>query len=121
MADDFENAIGYKKPPKASQFQKGRSGNPSGRPRTGPGIAEVVRRVSRQVVLTSGPKGQQRMTKLEASITQLLNKAATGDLKAMKVFLQMASRHLELVTGPDAPIILQIVPVSPKPKVPGDH
>jgi hypothetical protein len=112
MVDDFENTIGYRKPPKASQFQKGRSGNPNGRPRTNPSVAEVVRKVARQVVLTSGPKGQQRMTKLEASITQLLNKAATGDLKAMRLFLQMVSRHLELVTGPDAPILLTIVPAA---------
>ena len=43
------------------------------------------------------------MTKLEASITQLLNKAATGDLKAMKVFLQMASRFFWFVKGPSPP------------------
>ena len=32
MADDFENAIGYKKPPKASQFQKGDREIPAGAP-----------------------------------------------------------------------------------------
>jgi hypothetical protein len=32
------------------------------------------------------------MTKLEAGITQLVNKAAAGDLKAMKIIMQMASR-----------------------------
>jgi hypothetical protein len=31
MADDHE--IGYKKPPRHSQFKKGRSGNPKGRPK----------------------------------------------------------------------------------------
>jgi hypothetical protein len=38
------------------------------------------------------------MTKLEAGITQLVNKAAAGDLKAMKILMQMASRFPELVT-----------------------
>jgi len=38
------------------------------------------------------------MTKLEASMTQLVNKAASGDLKAMKVLMQMASRF-DTVTG----------------------
>lgn len=31
--DEGEDAVGYRKPPKASQFTKGRSGNPAGRPR----------------------------------------------------------------------------------------
>jgi hypothetical protein len=100
MVSDCESEVGYKKPPKASQFPKGTSGNPRGRPRKDPGIAAVFRKVSKQVVQTNGKSGPQRMTKLEASVTQLVNKAATGDLKAMKAFMQMASRHPELVTDP---------------------
>ena len=110
MADDFEDEIGYKKPPKTSQFQKGRSGNPSGRPKNNPGIADVFRKVTKQVVLTNGQNGQQRMTKMEASITQLVNKATTGDLKAMKVLLEIASRFPELVKDPEPPIMLVITP-----------
>jgi hypothetical protein len=98
MPDDCESEVGYRKPPKASQFQKGKSGNPRGRPRESPGIAAVFKKVSKQVVRTNGTGGRQRMTKLEASITQLVNKAAAGDLKAMKVLMQMASRFPELVT-----------------------
>ena len=34
MTHDNENyEVGYGKPPKANQFQKGQSGNPSGRPK----------------------------------------------------------------------------------------
>jgi hypothetical protein len=36
------------------------------------------------------------MTKLGASVTQLVIKAATGDLKSMKVLMQIASRFPEL-------------------------
>jgi Family of unknown function (DUF5681) len=102
--DGYE--VGYKKPPLGSQFQKGRSGNSSGRPKQDPGIAAVFRKVSKQKVTANGPSGQQCMTKLEASVTQLVNKAASGDLKAMKVLMQMASRFPELVTGPESPIIV---------------
>jgi hypothetical protein len=111
MASDCESEVGYKKPPKASQFPKGKSGNPRGRPRETPGIAAVFRKVSKQVVQTNGKSGPQRMTKLEASVTQLLNKAATGDLKAMKVLMQTASRFPELVTDPSEPcnIVLKLV------------
>lgn len=98
--DGYE--VGYRKPPKGSQFQKGKSGNSSGRPKQDPGIAAVFRKVSKQRVTANGPSGQQCMTKLEASVTQLVNKAASGDLRAMKVLMQMASRFPELVTGPEA-------------------
>jgi len=48
------------------------------------------------------------MTKLEASVTQLINKAASGDLKAMNVLMLMASRFPELVKDPEPPITLVI-------------
>jgi hypothetical protein len=113
MAADFEREFGYKKPPRASQFRKGQSGNPRGRPRSAPGIAEVFRKVSKQVVQTNGKNGPQRMTKLEASVTQLMNKATSGDLKALKVFMQMGSRYPELVTDPQA-IRITVRVVDPK-------
>ena len=52
MAHDIENEGGYKKPPKAFQFQKGRSGNPSGRPRKAKGIPELLGKVAKQKILT---------------------------------------------------------------------
>jgi hypothetical protein len=109
VAEEREDEVGYGKPPKATRFQKGESGNPRGRPRKGPGIADVFRKVSKQVVKTNGPDGQQRMTKLEASVTQLVNKAAAGDLKAMKVLMQMATRFPELIKDPEGPIGIRII------------
>jgi hypothetical protein len=108
MSEDNEYNVGYGRPPKGSQFQKGTSGNSSGRPKQDPGIAAVFRKVSKQKVMANGPSGQQSMTKLEASVTQLVNKAATGDLKAMKVLMQMASRFPELVTDPEPPIVITV-------------
>jgi hypothetical protein len=102
MADNRELEVGYKNPPKATQFQKGRSGNLSGRRRADPSIPAVFRRVAKQTVRTNGQNGAHRMTKLEASITQLMNKAATGDLRATKVLMQMASRFPELVKDPES-------------------
>ena len=96
MAKDTENQVGYKTPPKSSQFQKGRSGNPSGRPRKAPGIPELLGKVSKQKVLTNGKNGSKYMTKLEASLTQLANKAASGDLKAAKTFTELLIRFPEL-------------------------
>ena len=97
MAKDTENQVGYKTPPKASRFKKGRSGNPSGRPRKVPGIPELLTTVAKQKVLTNGKNGPKYMTKLEASLTQLVNKAASGDLKAEQLLLEMMNRFPEIV------------------------
>jgi Family of unknown function (DUF5681) len=89
MANDIENEVGYKNPPKAFRFKKGRSGNPSGRPRKVPGIPELLGKVAKQKVLTNGKNGPKHMTKLEASVTQITNKAASGDLKAAKLLFEI--------------------------------
>ena len=97
MPNDSENQVGYKTPPKTSQFKKGRSGNPGGRPRKAPGIPELLVKVFKQRVLTNGKHGPKYMTKLEASLTQLANKAAGGDLKAAKILTDMVTRFPEPV------------------------
>jgi Family of unknown function (DUF5681) len=89
MDPDIEYEVGYRKPPKAFQFQKGRSGNPSGRPRRVPGIAEVLWEIANQKVLVQGKNGPRRITKLKACGTQLANKGSAGDLKAAKDFIEM--------------------------------
>jgi hypothetical protein len=49
------------------------------------------------------------MTKLEASVTQLMNKATAGDLKALKVLLQIATRLPELIKDPEETIGIRII------------
>jgi|ERR1700674_73075 len=101
MADDIEYEVGYRKPPKAFQFQKGRSGNPIGRPRKVPGIPEVLWKVAKQKVLVNGKNGPRYMTKLEACCTQLANKGAIGDLKAAKLFIEMLTGFPEGIKRED--------------------
>lgn len=40
--DEYEYKCGYKKPPKHTQFKKGHSGNPKGRPKTSKNPAEAL-------------------------------------------------------------------------------
>ena len=101
MADDKENEGGYKKPPKAFQFQRGRSGNPSGRPRKAQGIPEMLGKVAKQKILTKGNNGPQWMTKIEASFTQLINQAASGHLKALDLLAKMMISFPETVKPRD--------------------
>ena len=79
--------IGYGKPPRHTRFKKGQSGNPTGRPKGTPNFATALEQaLNEQVVVNEG--GQRRtVSKLEATVTQLVNKAAMGDLRATKQLL----------------------------------
>jgi hypothetical protein len=79
--------IGYGKPPKSGQFRKGRSGNPTGRPKGVKNLAMAAHNVvHRRVRLQSGD-GHQYLEIGEATLLQQGNKAAMGDLKAAKFLL----------------------------------
>ena len=81
--------VGYGKPPRATQFQKGRSGNPAGRPAGRPNLATLIEReAAAQVVVTENGRRRTR-TKLAVAVAQVMNKSASGDLKAMDMMLRL--------------------------------
>ena len=87
MKDDPKNEpfdVGYGKPPKHTQFKKGQSGNPNGRPKGTLNLATVLERTLREEVVINENGRRKVITKLEAAITQLVNKAASGDAHAMR-------------------------------------
>jgi hypothetical protein len=92
--------VGYGKPPLATQFQKGRSGNPSGRPKGRKNVSTVLQQALRQKVLVTEAGRRRIKTKLEIAVTQLVNKAASGDLVAMKHLLAMTSLLIDEKAGP---------------------
>jgi hypothetical protein len=81
--DDYE--IGYRKPPKSSQFKKGISGNPSGRPKKPTDSVSVLMR-ELDSKFTIHESGQRKViTKLEGIWKQSVNKAVTGDPKSARL------------------------------------
>ncbi len=82
--------VGYGQPPRRTQFKKGQSGNPKGRPRGSLNIATILARTLREKV-TVNENGHRRMiTKLEAAVKQIVNKAAAGDAASIKFLLGLA-------------------------------
>ena len=77
--------VGYCNPPAHSRFQKGQSGNPKGRPCGTRNMAAVLERTLRERVVINENGKRRTVTKLEAAIKQLTNKAASGELKALQL------------------------------------
>jgi hypothetical protein len=99
--DDYE--VGYRKPPKNRQFQKGVSGNPKGRPKkTLDFDSELLREVKSFVTLNDNGV-RRRISKLQGIVKQLTNKAMSGNIPALRTcvaFLQQAHGRVALVAGP---------------------
>src|SRR5882757_11531720 len=76
--------VGYKKPPQHSRFAKGRSGNPSGRPKALIGI-------SIKDILDGSQMGKngEIISKREAIVVRMLNDALSGNQKAFGRFLKL--------------------------------
>jgi phosphoenolpyruvate carboxylase len=94
--------VGFGKPPRETQFQPGTSGNLNGRPKGSPNLATTLARALRERVTINENGERRQITKLEAAVKQLANKAATGDLNAMKqmVSLVRAAEEQQAVETP---------------------
>lgn len=94
---DYET--GYRKPPKHTRFQKGVSGNPKGRPKGAKSIATILNEMSREQVKTTINGRTRYKSKLEIVFLQLINKAAGGDLKAIREYLSAHRLYAETEAG----------------------
>jgi hypothetical protein len=82
--DAKDYTVGYGKPPVATRFKKGQSGNPSGRPKGRRALAALLKRALEAKVAVTDRGRRTRKSKLEILLTQLVNKAAGGDLRAIQ-------------------------------------
>jgi len=89
MAND-DDEIGYRKPPRAGRFPKGKSGNPNGRPKGAKNLDTLVGQTVNDTVQVTVNGKRRSMSKLEASLVQLVNKAASsGDPKYLRQLIDL--------------------------------
>lgn len=81
--------VGYGRPPKTSQFKKGQSGNPKGRPKGSKNLSTIVQAALNATVMVNENGKRRLITKLEAIVTQAVNKAAAGDPQAFRHVLNL--------------------------------
>jgi len=79
--------VGRGNPPKHTQFRKGTTGNPKGRPKGSKNLSTYLMEAARdQVSATVGGK-TRKISKIQATVMQLATKAAGGDQAAIGKFL----------------------------------
>ena len=94
MANENDYPVGYKKPPRASQFKPGQSGNAKGRPKGAKNFRTAIEaELDTRIVATENGK-RLKITKRVAVAKQLVNKAVSGDPKAIPVLFNEC-RHIE--------------------------
>jgi hypothetical protein len=88
MARDPEHdQAGYGRPPKHSQFKKGRSGNPQGRPKRVTSFkADLAAELREKLALTENGK-ERKITKQRAFIKTLTAAAIKKDIRAVNALL----------------------------------
>lgn len=83
-----EYAVGYKKPPKTSQFKKGKSGNPKGRPPKKDFHQVFIDALNEEVtLLLNGQK--TKLTVKEALLKKMLFEAVAGKQVAAKNVIEI--------------------------------
>jgi len=91
MSDEDE--VGYRKPPKHSQFKKGQSGNPKGRPEGSPNFSTVVKKMLKEPVPVKQGGKRKTVATQTAFLLKLKQKALEGDLRALDRFIELARTY----------------------------
>jgi hypothetical protein len=84
--------VGYGKPPNATQFRKGRSGNPGGRPKGSLNLAtDLTAELGEKITIREDGR-PRKVSKQRALIKSLTAKALQGDVRAMTSLLALYAR-----------------------------
>jgi len=86
-------SVGYGKPPVATRFQPGRSGNPTGGSKGGKETEATIVRVLNETVVVAERGKTRRMPVEELIVRQQKTKAINGDLKSAKFLLEQKEKY----------------------------
>lgn len=90
--DSDRRPIGYGRPPVATQFKKGQSGNPKGRPKGRKSVRKLFHDALHDKVSIREGDRIRAMTIIEAGIKVALNKMVKGDLRAFAKVMDIVAK-----------------------------
>jgi hypothetical protein len=111
MSRSYE--VGYRKPPRHTQFQKGRSGNAKGRPKGSKNLMTELAEELRETIVVREGGVTKRVSKSRAMVKRQVELALKGDPKALSCLFGLArfqtpeGDEAESDVGPDDLAILQ--------------
>jgi hypothetical protein len=92
-----DGEVGYGRPPRATQFASGQSGNPKGRPKGSKNESTILREIlNRKIETRSGAGRPQRISVLEGILLRIAENSLKGDTKSAAFLL---NRFAALVSG----------------------
>lgn len=84
---EFE--IGYKKPPKKTQFKKGKSGNAKGRPKQSRNMVTILNEELDQLITITEDGKNQKVPIRVAIAKRLIHSALNGDMRSTSTLINM--------------------------------
>lgn len=95
---------GYKRPPVTSRWQKGQSGNPTGRKRGTPNVRTDLLPELAEVIQINEGGTARRITKQRALLKSLAARGIKGDARAANLILNLIVRLLDPEEQPSTQI-----------------
>lgn len=82
-------SVGYSKPPEASRFKPGESGNPNGRPKLATSLGTQLKKILGRKIPVTEKGVARKMTLQEVMLTSVATNAAKGDLKSVGFLVRL--------------------------------
>jgi hypothetical protein len=91
--DATDYIVGYGRPPKATQFAAGKSGNPKGRPKGSRTVGAILQDILSQKIAVTENGKTRRIPTLEVMFRRLVNDAIRRDAAALRLLLPLIDRY----------------------------
>ncbi len=99
-----EYDVGYKKPPKSTQFKKGQSGNPKGRPKLYKSFNDDLLDELKEPIVTKENGKEKTITKQRAVIKRIINSALNTNIAAYRILAYWLKGHRDIQSEKDTGI-----------------
>jgi hypothetical protein len=92
---DYE--VGYGKPPRATRFKPGQSGNPQGRPSGTRNLATDLHDELNEKITVREGTATRAISKQRAMVKSMMNAALKGDMRAVAQITALMDRYMDKV------------------------